>query len=308
MEIATYIDEGSHRRLGDALRTLGFNEAIPRYQDLPLEEAEKIRVIFGWGIPQSVMDACPRLQWIQGAGAGVDWSLALSMPDGITLTRIVDHFGPDMGEYALLSVLAWVKDWQRLHRQQEQKLWGRYLVGSLQGLAVGVLGAGSIGTHIARVFQPLVREVRALGRRRPEIGGVKGYSSLEWVPFYGDLDVLIMVLPLTPDTLGLVGQEQLSLMKQGSFLVNVGRGAVLNEDDFVKAVQSRHLSGGALDVFSVEPLPKDSPLWELPGVTLSPHISGPSRADGMAAMFLDNLRRFREGRPLRGVVDGKRGY
>ncbi len=308
VDIATYLDERMHRRFTGELRALGFNEPISRYEELNNEERGEIRVLFGWDIDQSVVDACPALEWIQGAGAGVDWLAPVRLPQQVTVTRIIDRFGPDMGEFALLSVLAWVKDYRRIYQQQVRKEWGRYLVGSMAGLTVGVLGAGSIGSHIASVFKPLVREVRALGRRRPEVDGVRGFSSQEWTSFYTELDVLIMVLPHTPDTHRSVGKEQFALMRPGGFLVNLGRGPILDEDEFVAAIRLGQLSGGALDVFSLEPLPAESSLWELPGVTVTPHISGPSRADGMAAVFLENLSRFRAGRPLLGVVDWKRGY
>lgn len=307
-EIATYGEEHVHHELVAALRARGVTDDIVRIDAMSLEERAAVRVIFGWRIPQAVIDTCPRLAWIQGAGAGVDWLLPITLPDAVVVTRIVDQFGPDMGEFALLAALAWVKDWGRILSQQAARTWKPYQVGQLNTLTVGVLGAGSIGGYIARMFQPLVREVRALATREPQIPGVAGYAASSWPAFYRGLDVLVMVLPHTPDTEHLVGTEQLGLMKRGGFVVNVGRGAVLDEAALVQAIRQGQLSGAALDVQETEPLPPESPLWDLPGVTVSPHVSGPSRRSGMADIFAENLRRFRHGEPLLGVVDRDRGY
>ncbi|MCL5116453.1 MAG: D-2-hydroxyacid dehydrogenase, partial [Firmicutes bacterium] len=262
----------------------------------------------GWRIPQTVIDACPSLEWIQGAGAGVDWLMPVRLPPGVAITRIVDQFGPDMGEFALMAALNWVKDWPRIYRQQVDHEWSPYLVGQLKVLRVGVLGAGSIGAHIAQMFRPLVAEVRALGRREPTIPGVLGFAADAWPQFYDNLDCLVMVLPHTPETIHMVGAEQLALMRRGAYLINVGRGAVLDEAALSAAVESGQLSGAALDVLEHEPLPPESPLWELPGVTISPHVSGPSRRAGMAEIFAENLARFRRGEALLGLVDRGRGY
>lgn len=308
MDIATYGPGDLHERFVEELQTHGFTERIGHWDALTLEERRQIRVLFGWRIPQDVVDACPRLEWIQGAGAGVDWLLPVSLPSSVVVTRIIDRFGPDMGEYALMAALSWVKDWRRLNAMQQAKQWQPYLVGQLSTLSVGVLGAGSIGSHIATMFLPLVAEVRAMGRRRPDIPGVRGFSEDQWEAFYQDLDLLVMVLPHTPNTFHLVGDAQIERMRPGGYVINVGRGAVLDQDALERAIHGGQLSGAALDVFETEPLPADSPLWDSPGVTVTPHISGPSRTDGMAEVFLENLARFRSARPLLGVVDMGRGY
>ncbi len=308
MEIATCGIGSRHEELVQALGQVGMQEPIGRLEHLDTEARREIKVLFGWGITQEVIDSCPSLAWIQGAGAGVDWLLPVRIPESVVVTRIVDHFGPDMGEYALMAALAWVKDWRRIAQGQRERQWSPYLVRQLAVLSVGILGAGSIGSHIAEMFRPLVREVRALGRKRPQLSGIRGFSAEEWEPFYDQLDVLVMVLPHTPETYHAVGTHEIDCMKRGGYLINVGRGAVLDEAALIAAIQDGQLSGAALDVVETEPLPSDSPLWTLPGVTISPHISGPSRPDGMVAVFSENLSRFRAGQPMLGVVDWERGY
>lgn len=308
MEMATCGIGRQHDALVEALRQSGIQEPIGRLEDLDAAARKDIKILFGWRITQEVVDSCPNLAWIQGAGAGVDWLLPVKIPGSVVVTRIVDHFGPDMGEYALMSALAWVKNWRRIAQGQAERQWSPYLVGSLAVLTVGVLGAGSIGSHIAGMFQPLVREVRALGRKKPELAGIRGYAVDAWDVFFDQLDVLVMVLPHTPDTHHVVGAAEIARMKRGGYLINVGRGAVLDTEALVTAVQDGQLSGASLDVVETEPLPPESPLWALPGLTISPHISGPSRPDGMVAVFSENLSRFRAGRPMIGVVDWERGY
>lgn len=308
MDIATYSSVTMHEKFVKGLSHYAVSDVIRRYDELNDEERRAIRILFGWHMPQSVIDSCPNLEWIQGAGAGVDWLMPLRLSPQITVTRIIDQFGPDMGEYALMAALTWVKDWRRLDRLQRSREWSPYLVGQLSSLTVGILGAGSIGRRIAMMFGPLVTQVRALGRHTPNIAGVAGFSAEQWPSFYHQLDILVIVLPYTPDTYHLVGWPQLRLLRTGGYVINIGRGAVLDQDALVGAIQSGHLSGAALDVFESEPLPKDSVLWDLPGVTITPHISGPSRVEGMVRIFAENLARFRHGKPLVGVVDRERGY
>jgi len=306
--IATYLEPKTHQKFVDEVARRGLEEPIRAWATLSPDERAQVTILFGWKIPQSVIDQCPRLRWIQGAGAGVDWLLPLMIPSTVTISRIVDQFGPDMAEFALLGALAWVKNWPRIHTAQRRHQWDPFLVGRLADKVVGVLGAGSIGETIAGRFRPWVDEVRALGRHRPRLPEIVGYSIAEQAAFFTDLDLLIMVLPLTPETRHMVGAEALSRMKAGGYVINLGRGAVLDTKALVSAVRSGQLSGALLDVHEDEPLPSDSELWDLPGVTISPHISGPSRVEGMADVFVDNYRRFVAGEALRGVVDRVRGY
>lgn len=308
MEIAVYGSPSFYQRFVDELTHRQFTVPLGRFDDLTPLSRRNIRVLVGWNLSQSAIDACPGLEWIQSAGAGVDWLAPLKLSPSVTVTRVVDKFGPDMSEYALLAVLAWVKDWNRLKEQQQRREWKPFLVRQLSLLTVGVLGAGSIGAHIAEVFRPLVAEVRALGRRQPRLDGVKGYGGQDWQAFYRGLDVLVMVVPSTPGTYHMVSHQALALMKPGGFVVNMGRGAVLDIQALESAILRQHLGGAALDVFETEPLPEESSLWDLPGVTVTPHISGPSRIEGMVDVFIENWRRFNQKMPLMGQVDWERGY
>lgn len=308
MEIAVVGSAPLYDRFLAALREQGFHEPVGRFDQLGDPERARLRFLFGWGITQAVVDACPGLEWIQGAGAGVDWLLPVRLAPGVVVTRVIDQFGPDMAEYVLLALLAWVKDWRRLAHQQQEQVWQQFLVDQLARKTVGVLGAGSIGGYIAAMLVPVVAEVRVMGRSRPSLAGARNFSQDAWPEFYGQLDALVIVVPHTPHTRHLVGAPELSLMRDGSYVVNVARGAVLDTKALVEQIGSGHLSGATLDVFEEEPLPTDSPLWTTPGITVTPHIAGPSRPEGMARVFIENLNRLRRGQPLLGVVDWERGY
>lgn len=306
MWVVSYLPDGEAYQ--DLLQTIDSDVVIVPWKkaEADPEVLQKAEVVLGWAVPQEVIDALPRLRWIQGAGAGVDWLGRITLPEEVQVTRIVDQFGPDMAEYALLMALAWVKDLRRI--EASRGTWDHFLVGRLADKRVGVLGAGSIGGYIAKTFGPLVKEVRALGRTSPDMAGVTGFSQEDWAGFFDGLDLLVMVLPSTPETYHVVDRQSLSRMATGGFVINVGRGAVLDTEALRDLIGQGQLSGAALDVFETEPLASDDPLWSMPEVYVSSHISGPSRPEGVLEMFAENLRRYREGLPFIGLVDRRRGY
>lgn len=308
MSLLLYGPRGEEYRR--ALQAEGVSEQLWTWAEateLP-ERLETISGIIGWAVPQSVVDACPNLEWIQSVGAGVDWVLPLTLPPAVTVTRIVHAFGTDMAEYALLYALAWVKDIRRLERQNKRHEWISYTVGTLREKTVGVLGAGTIGREVARSFAGHVQRVRALSRTRPNIPGVVGFVAPEMENFLSELDILVVTVPLTPDTHHMVSDAQLFRLKSGAFLINMARGSVVDTDAVLRALDSGQLSGAALDVFEQEPLPVDHPLWERESVFVTPHLSGPSRVGDVARYVAENIRRWETHAPLVGVVDRGRGY
>ncbi|MDA8193623.1 MAG: NAD(P)-dependent oxidoreductase [Thermaerobacter sp.] len=269
---------------------------------------QQVTALLGWQAPQTIIDACPRLEWIQNLGAGVDWVLSLSLHPRVRITRVIDQFGADMAEYALLAALAWVKDFRRWQAAQRAHRWDPFRVGSLAEQTVGVLGAGSIGQEVALRFVPLAHRVRALGRSQPGIPGVDGYAWAERGAFLRGLNVLVVVVPLTPQTRHLVDKEMLAQLAPASLLVNIARGGVVDSRAVQNALFSGQLSLAVLDVFETEPLPPDDPLWDTPGLVITPHGAGPSRPARVVRLVAENVRRFAAGEPLLGAVDRARGY
>ncbi|MDQ7830006.1 MAG: D-2-hydroxyacid dehydrogenase [Armatimonadota bacterium] len=271
-------------------------------------------VIVGWSVPPEVVRRAERLRWIHSTAAGVDQLLfpellqrevLLTSSSGIHAEPLSEHV---LGVMLMLS--------RRLHvavRQQLARRWDRRTVlgDELGGKTLGILGLGAIGRAIAeraRVFGMRVIGTRRSGAPVPHVEQVFPPEGLDEV--LRRSDVLVVVLPLTPATRGLIGARELALLPPGAFLINVGRGAIVQEAALVDALRAGRLAGAALDVFEQEPLPPESPLWDLPQVIITPHVSGttPRYYDRAIPLFCENLRRFLRGEPLLNVVDRERGY
>jgi glyoxylate/hydroxypyruvate reductase A len=267
-------------------------------------------ILLSWRLPHELYALAARLRWVQCLGAGVeDIVAAAELPRSVAVTRIVDQFGAAIAEYVFAELLARVRELERVRAQQAERLWRPFVAERLAGRTLGVAGLGSIGREVVRKGRAFDMRVFGLSRTAAPDGLVdRHFGPDAWAAFVRDLDYLVLALPLTPQTRAVVGAEVLAAMRPGSVLVNVGRGALVDEAALVEALRAGRPGGAVLDVFEREPLPPESPLWSLPGVTVSPHISGPSRTDEVAAFFLDNLARFERGEPLAGLVERERGY
>ena len=187
--------------------------------------------------------------------------------------------------------------------------WDPFNGDTLVGKKIGVAGIGSIGSEIVRKARAFDMEVYGLSYSGQNAHLVDvHFTSNEWNEFVKDLDYLVLTLPLTDNTYHVINRDILLSMKSTSCLVNVGRGALVNENDLVSVMKSGHLQGAVLDVFETEPLPKDHPFYSLPNVYVTSHLSGPSTISGVSGFFIDNLNRFIQEQPLIGLVDRKRGY
>lgn len=276
-----------------------------------LPEAE---IVFGWRIPPECWALAGRLAWLQGMGAGVDDLVANPhLRPGALITRVVGIFGPWIAEYTMAHLLAWRQDLRRSLANQAGHRWDKFLVRKARGLRLGVAGLGSVGREVARLGQAMGLVVSGYDLEPASLpgggrcfGGGRDRSQLHG--FLSDIDVLSINLPLTPETRGMFGPAELARMPAGGYVINTARGQVLDHEALTAAIRSGHLSGAALDVFDLEPLPADSPLWDLPGVTITSHISGPSTPEEVVPLFADNYRRFLDGRPLIGLVDRARGF
>jgi glyoxylate/hydroxypyruvate reductase A len=185
------------------------------------------------------------------------------------------------------------------------------VAGTLAGQTLGVAGLGSVGAEVVRKGRAFDMHVYGLSRTGARANLVaRHFTPDRWLDFVAELDVLVLTLPRTPQTEGAVDARVLDAMKPGALLVNVGRGLIVDEAALIAALESGRLGGAALDVFPIEPLPADSPLWRMPGVFVSPHCAdaSPQSLDRGFLILLDNLERFARGRPLRNVVDRQQGY
>jgi phosphoglycerate dehydrogenase-like enzyme len=235
-----------------------------------------------------------------------------------------------MAQYVTASILFHAhRLWQlpAYHEVRDWTLRRAFRPDILIGRTVGLLGYGGVGRRAAHIAHSLGMRVVAVRRspdrgiaeqyRRPEIEAldtgpepaeIRGLDSLDWL--LGQSDFLVSTVPLTPESRGLIGARELARLPQGAIVINVSRGPIFDEDALIAALQSGHLGGASLDVFRVEPLPADSPLWDLPNVMVTPHSSGTHDrvSEYTADLFLQNLERYLEGQPLLNLADRARGY
>lgn len=279
----------------------------------PLREAE---VGFLWDFrfddAARLFAAAPKLRWLHVAAVGVDRVLTPEVVAGdVLVTNSRGVFDRAIAEYVLGLLLAHVKGLRDTYELQQQRVWLHRTSRSLSGRRVAVVGTGSIGRSIARLLTAVGVQVELVGTRRrvdPDLGPVHSSEDLRRVA--AECDALVLAAPATDRTRGMAGRQVLAALGPDGYLVNIGRGSLVVESDLVDALASGALGGAALDVFEVEPLPPDSPLWGMPNVVVSPHMS--ADADGFAedllAVFTGNLRRWIDGDPLDNVVDKKLGY
>ncbi|MDQ7794256.1 MAG: D-2-hydroxyacid dehydrogenase [bacterium] len=266
-------------------------------------------VVFGWRLPPGSLAAARRLRFVQLMGAGADDLLADPTFDPrVPVACARGSFGPWIAEYVLAMLLMVEKDIRRLVRQQEASYWDPYRVGTLRGKVLGLAGLGST-RDLARAAGALGMTVVGYRRTAGRVEGVRQVWCGSQLPaFLSGLDYLVLALPLTLQTQGRVGMTEFSYMKPSAWLINIGRGRVVREQDLVKALRAGVIRGAVLDVFAEEPLPPESPLWTMDNVVVTPHVAAPSLPQEMVRLFLGNLRRQLAGQPLEGLVDRERGY
>ena len=285
--------------------------------DLP-EGFEDADVLIPWGISSENLARMQRLKWVQTVSAGVDRiDFAQLKARGIPLTNSSGIHANNISEHILALMLAFARKLPLLVREQEQHRWssevGRISSFELTGQTMLVVGLGKIGEQLA--IRTKGMQMRVLGtRRRVEIERASAadevFALSELTERISEADHVAITLPLTHDTEGMFTAELIGRMKPGAYLYNIGRGSIIDQDALIAALQTGRLGGAGLDVTTPEPLPGDSPLWDLPNVIITPHTSGssPKLMERAVALWIDNLNRFLAGDPLRNVVDLDAGY
>lgn len=272
----------------------------------------EVEVMIALRPPRGHWGRARRLRLIQMPGAGVDSLLPdAELPASVRIANARGIHEPEMAEFTLALILALAKRIPRAAAQQARREWRPFAGLRLQGATVGILGLGAIGHSLARRCSAL--GMRVIGTRRsgaPLDGVDQVLPPDETGRVLAESDVVVVVLPLTPETRGLIGADALSRMKPRALLVNVARGGIVDELALAAALREGRLGGAALDVFEQEPLPADSPLWDAPGALLTPHVAGLSRdyMSRVAEIFFENIRRLERGSPLLNEVDRARGY
>ncbi|HEX5195261.1 MAG TPA: D-2-hydroxyacid dehydrogenase [Solirubrobacteraceae bacterium] len=270
---------------------------------------------FDWHDPATLPRRCPRLRFVQATSAGIGEFMTCTGLDRAQFavsTAAGIHAVP-LAEFAVMGALYFVKELPRLGTWKAERHWERYATNRLAGRRALVIGLGGVGRETVRQLAALGMEVWGLARRAPA-EPVQGLSRAidrhELDDALARTDVLVIACPLTDETQGMIGSEQIAALPPGAIVVNVGRGPVIDEVALIESLGAGRLGGACLDVFESEPLAADSPLWEMENVIVSPH-SASTLVDENATLtelFIDNLGRHLDGRPLRNPYDAAAGY
>ncbi|MDB5080843.1 MAG: hypothetical protein JWP00_2767 [Chloroflexi bacterium] len=263
----------------------------------------------------------PRLQWIQATSAGVGQAIArsgLTETDVIVTTASGVHAQP-LAEFVMLGLLMWSKNYPMIASQQQEKVWRKYATDELAGKTLTIIGPGRIGRRVAELAKAFGMRVLAgpsrLEGKTPADYNADELFSVEKPALLETLartDALVLAMPHTSETEGMIGAAEFAALKPGAYFVNIARGKVIDEPALIQALRSGHLSGAALDVFDTEPLPPESPFWEMPNVVVTPHSASTVYAENsrIIDLFLENLDLFLAGKTgkMRNVLDKKRLY
>jgi len=279
-----------------------------------LNEAD---VLFTQRIAPERLANAQRLQWLQTFGAGVDWLLTPSLRgrEDLQVTNARGIHAQPIAEHVLGLVLAFSRQLHRAVRQQSARVWQsaelQAGVSTLDGATLGIVGLGAIGRRIAPIAGAFGMRVIALKRLPGSAPGVERlFGPGQLSPFLKEAEYIVNTLPLTAQTRGYFGPREFAAMRSDAVFINVGRGATVQTEALLRALESGSIAGAALDVTDPEPLPADHPLWSLDNVILTPHYAGahPGYVQRASAIFLENLARFVAGNELLNLVDKHAGY
>ena len=287
-------------------------ETLPRAatpDDALLAEAE---AVLSWGPPAGMLARMPKLRFVQALTAGVEhWLARADLPADLALSCARGTHRVQMPENILGALFHITKPYAAIVGDNAASRWTRRVSTTLAGQTLGILGLGAIGAELARKAAAL--EMRVIGTKR----GVAEIQHVEKVvgpertdEILAESDFVVLLLPATPATENFIDAARLSRMKKTAWLLNFGRGALIHDDDLVTATRAGTIAGAVLDVFRTEPLPADRPFWAEEKIMVLPHIGGlhPQRDSMVAALLVENLRRFMDGAPLTQLVDRQAGY
>ncbi len=275
-----------------------------------------VHYVASWKHPAGSLTGLPNLAAIFSLGAGVDFLFADDKLPEVPIARVVD---PDlttrMSEYVVLHCLMYLRQQHRYMRQQQAKLWeDDRNQPAARSVRVGIMGLGELGLNAAAKLKLIGFDVAGWSRSPKSAEGLQTFSGEDGLKaFLARTDILVSLVPLTPQTRGILNAELFAGLARdgrlgGPFLINPGRGGLQVADDIVAALDAGTLKGATLDVFETEPLPVESPLWSHPGVTITPHNAAMSEPEAIASLVAAQIRRLEAGEPLLHAVDPARGY
>lgn len=280
--------------------------------DAILAEAE---VIYALILPQNLLARAPKLKWFQTMSAGVDRFARMDIwQSPVIITGVSGIHATPIGEFALQLMLMFAKRAPLCYQMKQKREWKRFMPSVLRGKTVGIVGLGNIGREVARLSKAFGMRVIANRRSATKQKRARYVDILlpagQLNQLISESDYVVVATPLTPETRGLIGEKELRAMKPGAYIINIGRGGLVDEEALIRALDDKRIAGAGLDVVATEPLPPESRLWDFDNVILSPHVAGGMEdyTERATEVFCENLSRYLSGKTLLNVVDKKKGY
>jgi phosphoglycerate dehydrogenase-like enzyme len=284
------------------------------------EEIVDAEIVIAWSIRPEQIAAAKQLQWVHSPAAAVHQLMFPELVNSdIILTNAREVHGPVVAEHVIALIFALAKKIPDSVRLQQRHVWGQQIlwdelprICEVVGATVGIVGLGSIGRAVAKSAKALGMRVIAV-REHPEKGSESAdavFGPAQIDELFRQADYVVLAAPVTETTKAIANAERLALMKTGACLINVGRGALVDEPALARALREKRIGGAALDVFPKEPLPVDSPLWDVPNLLITPHTAALTEKlwERHYSLFSENLQRYLSGSPLLAIVDKRRGY
>lgn len=315
--LGNFLEPSHHALIDSTAARCGF--AADYYPDsrIPAEKAGQYEVVYGMPKPAD-LKTFTGLKWFCGNFAGVDAYLddALYPSPDVVLSNSSGAYGVTIAEHLIMVTLMLLRHADTYVRHADAHRWGPVVpMRSIIGSTITVLGTGDIGTEFARRAKAMgAREIRGVRRTKkpadPAFDGVYTHDELDGL--LPDTDILVMALPSTPDTVGILSRQRIALLPETAYVVNVGRGTAIDQPALTEALNAGRIAGAALDVFAKEPIPDGDPIWEAQNLLITPHISGQMSLgytrDKNVALFCEDLENYAAGRPLARFVDRRVGY
>jgi Phosphoglycerate dehydrogenase and related dehydrogenases len=275
-----------------------------------LNDPASIRYLAAWDPSSDLLRTLPNLQALFSVGAGVDQFDLSRLAPHVKLVRMIEPgITEGMVEYCCASVLALHRDWIDYRIAQQQHRWMPIDVVAAADRRIGVMGLGHLGQAVLAALRPFGFALSGWSRSRHQIDGICCHAGPgELAQFLSACDILVCLLPLTPETRGILCRKNLSELPYGAALMNVGRGGHLVEQDLLQLIDDGQIHAAILDVTDPEPLPADHPFWDHPRIILTPHIASMTRADTSARALIANIRRHQSGQSMHGEVSREQGY
>ena len=276
-----------------------------------VQDKSKIEIALTWKAPMRMLQQYPNLKLIQSLGAGVDHIFDFdNVVEGTKVSRIVDpQLSEDMYEFVLSIILSKLKNLSTYRDQQSQGVWKEKRYKVISDVKLGIMGLGIIGSHVAKRLSAVGFQCMGWSRTKKEIGGISNhYGQAGLDEMLAETDFLINILPLTNETRGIINLELITKTKKGAYLINVGRGPHVVDEDILQAIEADLISGAALDVFHQEPLPKEHLFWSNEKIVLTPHIASITNIKTAREQVFENIRRYLKGEEVLNEASVEKGY